>query len=345
MDNKTAKCFLVLTNKEQWTSYINKSFEFDFYHSWDYHVVNNHTGEPLLFVYEEGHDFIAIPFLKRAVPDSNLSDLTSAYGYLGPVSNKKMKDITSSMKLNFELAFKEFVKEHHVVSVFSRLHPFFQQNLLLSHLGGVQDNGKTIYMDFSVSLDEQRKRYHSRLLRQIRQLRKRSYIIKEATTDKEIASFTEIYQENMLRLAAAPNYYFSKAYFQKLIGNQSINCKLILIYEEEKIICGAIIGYSAGIIRNHLSATHKDHIKDSPSKLLTDEISVIGRNMGMQYFHLGGGLGGKDDSLFAFKSNFSKLVLDDHIWCYIADEKVYHSLVEQRDIHPNRRTFFPLYRS
>ena len=342
MNNEILKRFLVVTDEEQWTNYIDKSCEFDFYHSWYYHSIDK-RGKPLLFVYEEENDFIAIPFLKRKISDSDLFDLTSVYGYSGPVSNKKMDDISAAMQSNFEFAFKDFLVEDRVISVFSRLHPFFKQNLLLNQLGGIRSNGKTIYIDFSVSLDQQREKYHKRLLRQVKQLRKKPYYIKEATTEEELEAFTEIYQENMDRLFAAKEYYYSKDYFQKLINNKN-NCKLILIYEEDKVICGAIVGYSGRIIRNHLSATHKDYVKDSPSKLLTDEISVIGRNMGLHYFHLGGGVGGKEDSLFAFKSNFSDLFLDDHIWCYIANEDAYQFLVKQKNIPDTDLSFFPLYR-
>lgn len=344
MNYKMIERFFVVTDKEQWTNYINKSFEFEFYHSWYYHSIDK-RGKPLLFIYEEEDDFIAIPFLKREITNSEWYDLTSVYGYSGPVSNRKMEDIKPEMIRHFEIIFKDFLKENNIISVFSRLHPFFKQNLLLNQLGGIKNNGKTIYIDLSVSLEKQQENYHKRLLRQIRQLRKKPYIIREASTEEEITLFTAIYQENMNRLSASTDYYYSKDYFHKLITNKDFNCKLILIYDEAKIICGAIIGYSDHIIRNHLSATHSDYVKDSPSKLLTDEISVIGRKMGLHYFHLGGGVGGKEDSLFAFKSHFSNLYLDDYIWCYIANEEVYNLLVEQNKNQNKNQKIFPLYRS
>ncbi|RRN77865.1 GNAT family N-acetyltransferase [Pseudoxanthomonas sp. SGD-10] len=345
MNNPIIESFSVVTDKEQWTYYLHKSFEFDFYHTWHYHSLDE-RGTPLLFVYEEDDDFVAIPFLKREIEGANLFDLTSVYGYSGPVSNRRMTDIPELMKLNFGEAFKDFLRRDKVISVFSRLHPFLQQNMLLNQLGGLQSNGKTVYIDFSVSLEEQRKNYNKRLLRQIRQLRKKSYTIKEAVSEEEVEMFTDIYRENMDRLYASSEYYYSKEYFQKLVNNQNLSCKLVLVYDDCKVICGAIVGCSKCIIRNHLSATHKDYIKDSPSKLLTDEISVIGREMGLHYFHLGGGVGGKEDSLFAFKSSFSPLFLDDYIWCYIANEEAYQLLVQQNNIQANhnQQKFFPLYR-
>ena len=148
----------------------------------------------------------------------------------------------------------------------------------------------------------------------------------------------------MDRLSASQDYYFNEEYFTKILKTREFNCKLIMIYEGQEAICGAIIGYSKNIIRNHLSATNENYVKDSPSKLLTDEISLIGRNLGMKYFHLGGGVGGRQDSLFNFKSYFSSQYLEDYIWCYVADEEKYESLSKEMNNNSNNG-FFPLYRS
>jgi len=78
---------------------------------------------------------------------------------------------------------------------------------------------------------------------------------------------------------------------------------------------------------------------------MTDEISVIGRRLGKKIFHLGGGVGGKEDSLFNFKRLFSNLQVKDRIWCYINDEPAYNDLVLRSGIETNQETpFFPLYR-
>lgn len=333
----------VITDKVKWTDYIEKSFEHDFYHTWFYHSINT-KGTPMLFVYEEQNDFIALPMIQRAIKDSCMFDMTSVYGYSGPVSNKKFEEFDDQQIKNFECSFREFVEKEKIVSVFSRLHPFLNQNLFLDKIGGIRENGKTIFMDLTIPLEEQRENYHKRLFRQIKQLRKKDYLIKETESQDDIKIFTRMYTENMDRLSASQDYYFDEEYFTKILKTREFNCKLIMIYDGEEATCGAIVGCSKNIIRNHLSATNENYIKDSPSKLLTDEISLIGRNLGMKYFHLGGGVGGRNDSLFTFKSYFSSQYLEDYIWCYIADEQKYESLLKERDIS-SYNAFFPLYRS
>jgi hypothetical protein len=336
-------CFSVVTQKDPWTKIIVRAFTYDIYHTWFYHDIDK-RGEPLMLVYEENNNFIAFPFIKRKIENSEWIDFTTVYGYSGLLSNLNLDDIPQQMQANFAINLKDFFTSEKVVSVFSRLHPFSNQKLLLQQFDGVMANGKTVYIDLSTPLEAQRKAYHKRLLRQIKQLRNHNYTIKTIQNLEEIKHFSKMYQENMDRLSANKFYYFDEEYFINICFSNEINCKLLAIYDGKEMICGAIIGFSNSIIRNHLSATHVDYTKYSPSKLLTDEISVIGRKLGLNYFHLGGGLGGKQDSLFEFKSYFSPLVLEDYIWCYIANKEAYANLNQQNNSQ-NLNKYFPSYRN
>ena len=325
---------------EVWTTYVRNSVIYDFYHTWHYHSLEK-NGDPFLFVYEESDVFIALPLLKREIANSGLYDLTSVYGYSGPISNRKFADIGDQILENFKYFFLNFMKTGRYICVFCRLNPFIDQKVLIEKIGGISNNGKTVYIDLSISIEEQRIGYEKRLGRQIRHLRKMPYVIKEAKTRDEIRSFTAMYNENMLRLKAEKSYFFNEDYFAAIIKKDT--CKLIVMHDGMKMICGAIIMCCGGIIRNHLSATAVDYVNQSPSKLLTDEISIIGRQRGMKYFHLGGGLGGREDSLFKFKSSFSNLFLEDSTWQFVSDTVTYNDLIKERknDLDIN---YFPLYR-
>ena len=326
----------------EWIACVRAAVNYDFYHTWHYHALEK-SGEPILFVYQEQGVFIALPLLKREINNSGLFDLTSVYGYSGPISNLKFKDISDQFLENFKRSFLEFMKVEGYICLFSRLNPFIDQKVLIEKIGGLADNGKTVYIDLSVSIEEQRASYEKRLGRQIRQLRKMPYHIKEAGTDHEIRLFTAMYTENMLRLGAGKRYFYEEKYFMELLKSNREECKLIVIYDGEEMICGAVIMCAGNVIRNHLSATASAYVHYSPSKLLTDEISVIGRRLGKQYFHLGGGVEGKEDSLFRFKYSFSRLLLEDNTWRFVSDHLVYNDLVKERNDSRNVN-YFPLYR-
>ena len=335
---------LIIRRESEWNAYIERALAYEIYHTWFYHTLNK-EGEPLLFVFEEEDYFIALPLIKREISRTSFYDLTSVYGYCGPFSNKDLSSLSRPTSQNFKTAFINFMHEERCICVFSRLHPFLNQQYLLENIGGLKENGKTIYMDLTIPLEEQKKKYEKRLSRQIKKLRQSGYLIKEADSQDQIKMFTDIYWKNMDRLNASSNYYFDEQYFTNLLNNTTLESKLILIYNGSELICGAIILLSNEVIRNHLSATAADYLKESPSKLMTDEISMIGRRTGKKVFHLGGGVGGKEDNLFKFKRHFSDLLINDTLWCYIANKEVYNALVEMRvsDEDVNSE-FFPLYR-
>lgn len=333
-----------IRNKKEWDAYINKSKMHEVYHTWYYHSLNK-EGEALLFVYEEDAFFIALPVIKRKVENSPFFDMTSAYGYCGPMSDTDLATLSTQTIECFKAAFVNFMKEENAICIFSRLHPFINQHHILESIGGLQENGTTLYMDLSLPLEDQRGKYDRRLFRQIRKLREKGYVIKEVNSLDAIKNFTEMYCKNMDRVNASPHYYFDEQYFADLLNVDGFENKLLLIYDGKELICGALLLLSDYIIRNHLSATSPEYLKESPSKLLTDEISMIGRRLGKKIFHLGGGVGGKEDSLFTFKRYFSDLQVKDHIWCYINDEPAYNELVLKAGAEVNVEShYFPLYR-
>lgn len=333
-----------LANKLIWQKFVRNSVFHDFYHSWTYHFMEK-SGTPKLFVYSEGEDFIALPVLVRPVLDTEYSDITSVYGYAGPVSNVKFEDMAECLKNNFKNAFINFLKAEKNISVFCRLHPFTNQEILLEKFGGLHSNGRTVVIDLRTTIEAQRSKYRRTIKENINHLRNNGYQVKEAKNGKGIQDFIEIYLENMRRIGASENYLFDEDYFLKLLNSDEIDSKLLLVYFNGEAICGTIIIYTNKIIQGHLMCTKTNYLKKSPAKLLVDEVSVLGRADNMEYYHLGGGIGGNDDSLFNWKAGFSDMFLNFKTWRLISDENAYNELTN--NVYPvseESSDFFPLYR-
>ncbi|MBG6234377.1 RimJ/RimL family protein N-acetyltransferase [Pedobacter sp. CAN_A7] len=338
--------YLITIDQEvEWKNLVKKTINYDFYHSWTYHSLDS-TGIPLLFVYEEGDDIIGIPLIKREIQDSEYYDLSSVYGYSGPISNKALHSLSSDFVCNFKRNFQEFLKDEKIVTVFSRLHPFFGQSDLMKEFGGVVDNGKVVVLDLLITLEQQRKGYRENVLRSVKQLRKKGYYVKETSTEDDINNFALIYKLNMLRVGASATYYFDYAYYKALLDSDEIDARLLFVYDKNDYpICGTIVVITNGIIQAHLIGTREEYLAVSPARLLTDEITIIGRLLGAKFFNLGGGLGFKEDSLFTWKTGFSHLTLNYSSWRYVANEKVYQSLLIKQEIEIDTEVdFFPLYR-
>lgn len=337
--------FLKSDQKCEWNKYIDRAFQYDFYHTNYYHTINDRE-RAFLFVYDNGSDFIAFPLIKRQIEGTDLHDLTCVYGYPGPFSNKPFDEIDDFLALEFKKSFLSFLKEGKFVSVFSRLHPFISQESILDKIGGIFPNGKTVAIDLTVSDREQEAKYRRNVKSTIKHCKNKGYYIKESNKKKDLDIFMQIYNENMQRVNASNCYYFKEEYLWQLLQADEFHSTIVFVYAGDEAISATLIGYSNEIIQGHLLATRTAYLPESPSKFLIHEVCKWGKEKGLKYYHLGGGLGFQDDSLLYWKMGFSDLILNYNSFRYIADVNQYKALVDSLDIDPNSTVdFFPLYRS
>jgi len=339
------KKIISIQEKTEWTFYVKNALHYDFYHTWYYHSLDN-SGKAILFVYEENKDYIAFPLLKRQIPGSDFFDFTSVYGYTGPISNKNFKDLDDGLMERFKISFLKFLATGQNVTVFSRLHPFFDQEFLMNKFSGVHSNGKTVAIDLTTTIESQRTGYRKSVKEKIRRLRKRDYKVRLSENIGDAKIFAKIYADNMKRIGAKDYYLFDETYFINLLSSDEFDTKLFLVFKDDQAISGAIVVCTNEIMQVHLLATLTTHLFESPAKLLTDEITVIGRALGYKYFNLGGGVNFKEDNLFDWKKGFSNLCYEFNSWRYIANEDLYNTLISEKSLDTySNIDFFPLYRS
>ncbi|PTQ96667.1 acetyltransferase (GNAT) family protein [Mucilaginibacter yixingensis] len=336
---------LFIQDKLEWNAYVSKAAEYDFGHTWHYHMLDT-SGTPLLFIYENNDGFIGLPLIKRPIPDSAYFDLTSVYGFTGPISSFAMHCVPESLMSEFKSAFIRFLDDGKFITVFSRLHPVFQQTNILQQFGGLYDNGLSVVIDLSIDNDVRRKNYRDTSYHRIKQAWKKGFTVKEEKGPMAVATFSSIYLENMELVGASASYMFNEEYISKLIDTDEYDARILTVYDGDTAIASTVITFTNGIIEAYLVGTRNDYRKHSPAKLLVDEICVLGNKLGMKYYNLGGGLGFKQDSLFSWKASFSDLFLPYSTWRYIANPTAYNALLDERGIDKNSDLdFFPLYRS
>ncbi len=334
-----------ITLKSEWNSILNQVDSYDFYHTFDYHNIthNSDCEKPILLTYIEDDTIIALPLLLRLIPNTEYCDFTSIYGYSGPVT----KNVTSSFDNNRYLSvLQSYFYMKKVVSVFSRLHPYFvHQNDLLSNFGDLVPLGKVVNIDVTLPLEESRRVYHKSLKNQVNKLRK-TCRIRKAETESDMLEFIDIYHENMRRVNAEENYFFETEYFINFMKQTDFKTDILLVEELEtgKIIAGSMFVKTNEFVQFHLSGTRTDYLRLRPSKLFIDEMRNEATEENFEYFNLGGGKGSSEDSLFEFKSSFSKDFRTFNIWKYIVNQSAYDELVAKAK--PNKDlNFFPLYRT
>ena len=130
-----------------------------------------------------------------------------------------------------------------------------------------------------------------------------------------------------------------------LINSTDFISELFVAEKDGELIAGAIMTICNGIMQYHLGGTKTEMLKFSPLKLLLDSARIYANEMGCKSYHLGGGYGGEDDSLYKFKVGFSKDFFQFKVWRKIVNKQAYNELVTKKfgDKIPST-DYFPLYR-
>lgn len=340
----------VIQDRNAWGHVIEQCRQSDFYHTYDYHQISKKTDETaILLHYEKEGALIALPLLIRNIEGTTLKDATSVYGYAGPIGRNIGPEFDNG---NFKKELCEFLKDNQIISVFSRLHPFFtNQDSILSGLGNIVPHGNVVNIDLTQSLEQQKQQYNRRLRTYINKEAK-EYEIIDGASEKFLDEFIGTYCENMKRLKAKPSYFFGKNYFYKLLASEQIHAELLVAQHKKSgdFAGGGIFTKNKGMVQYHLSGVKSEYFHLNPVKLLIDHVRKTSTGKGFVNFNLGGGLSGQDnDSLFYFKSGFSKDFRAFCSWQYIVDDAMYTKLLKQRGavktVNVNKDScYFPLYR-
>lgn len=337
----------VITKKNEWDRVIKEFGEIDFYHFHDYHQASLKEDETAqLLFHRSGEAIIAFPMVLRPICDSGYFDVTSVYGYVGPL----ISDNNTQSDLNgWHEQLQSYFIQNRIVSAFSSLNPLLPNQInLLEGFGDIENLGNIVYLDLEKS-EEYFSEYSQTTKRYVKRNRK-LFEIREGKTQEDARSFMEIYYQSMDRIQAEPQYYFKLPYFLKLIQSREFDARFVFAHSKGTGEIGAgafIISTNGRIVQYHLSGTSDKYRHLSPIRTVIDHVRKKGVADNFKYFNLGGGVGSSYDSLFGFKASFSKDSAPFKVWKYIAYEKVYAELCEKYPPATNmgKPNYFPKYRS
>jgi hypothetical protein len=354
--------FFVLRPEQhgEWMKVLRQSYQYDFYHLPRYHSLAQRRGEgsALLFVYADGAFTVAMPLLLRSVRtapglcdvDAKWQDATIVYGYVGPVASHRR--VPAYVAQRFTDGLSEALRQRHVVSVFSRLHPLIAQDGLLTGFGEQRIVGRTIAIDLTLPADLQRARYRANHRRDINRLLKTADVV--CVDDRErhhLGEFVDIYYETMRRVHAKEEYFFEPEYFDAISEALGQRMRLFICLLDGRVISGGLFVLCNGIVEYHLGGTLDQYSDLGLTKLLIDTVRAWATERGAHTFHLGGGTGRSPDSLMHFKEGFSDRAHDFAIWRAVLSPEIYRELCREkahwdreRRLEPTNVDFFPEYR-
>ena len=339
-----------LTKSEEWDRIVRTFQKYDVYYLSGYTKAfqQNGDGEPLLFYYEDKNLRGINVVMKRdisadirfcdKIEKQQYFDLVTPYGYGGWLIEGE-SDISPLI-----LAYERWCLDNKIVSEFVRFHPMLNNQQGLEPFYEVIGLGGTIAMDLS-SPETIWANITSKNRNMIRKAQKNGLKIYRAQNSDIYTVFKEIYDKTMDKDHAEEYYYFSEEFYQSVLNELKNQAQVFYAQAENgEIAAATIIIGTNGMLNYHLSGSRYEYQKLAPTNLMLYEVALWGFENGYRSFHMGGGVGSKEDSLYSFKKAFYRGEPKRYyIGKKILNQDVYEQLVEMRGEIKNP-SFFPKYR-
>ena len=253
-------------------------------------------------------------------------DVVTPYGYGGPVGG----DAT------FWPAYEEWARDRGVVSTFVRFHPLY-----------ANQRDAPIHVDPLAPTVVWRRDAERDLLgglhwKHRNKVRKAENAGATVSAAQGLGEFVPLYEDTMRRVDADDFYFFEPVYWETLAGLGDALVRFDAEIDGE-VVATALCLATQPWLHYHLSGTTDTGRSTGSSTLVLLEAARWAQEQGFERFHLGGGLGGKQDSLHHFKARFDpEGLVDAAVGKAIHDEDAYRELSGGEAGYDG---FFPAYRA
>ncbi|MDI6704136.1 MAG: GNAT family N-acetyltransferase [bacterium] len=358
----------------RWGELLNNIYPRDIFFTPEYAILfektrgevrKNFGGKAHLLFCGNEENYIIYPFFKRKLSllpfyssmserGEEVFDSVSPYGYSGPLARIRDRSITSSLWKAFLDKFHEYCIKERIVAEFVRFHPFINNKGQLMEFCSRQlkEINRVVFVDLTASVEDIWRDVDRDNRRKINKARRNGITVHFERNLESVMHFYEMYAETMKRKEARPEYIFSKSFFYHVFKLLEGKATLAVARYRGEDIASILHLHLSDFVHAFLACSNSDYIKLHPNNLLFYESIMWAKREGYRIYNLGGGMK-KNDSLFFFKSAFSKSTLPFHIYTKIHDEDRYQELCkermryrermgEERELRPD---YFPLYRA
>lgn len=350
-----------LEKDKEWESIVKSFKNYDIYYLPNYVKAFWYHGDgiPTLFYYVNEEirginvvmirDIGADGIFEDNIPRNTYFDMITPYGYGG---FKLEGNITKASIDDLNEEYTSYCFKEGIISEFVRFHTFFHSEKELNHIYNIRELGKTITMKLG-SHDQIWNNLISKNRNMVRKAKNAGINIYQGREPSLYDKFKSLYYQTMDKDNAKSYYYFSEKFFNSILMDCKYSSLIFYAVIDGKIIAMAIILFVGKTMHYHLAASDANYKHLAPTNLLLYEVACFGSENGYEMFHLGGGLGSKEDSLYKFKSSFNK----DGGNPFFVGEKIFNKLMYDQlvairsksiEINGDEKkidTYFPYYRA
>lgn len=256
-------------------------------------------GQPVFLRCSASGGDVVFPCLVRDWRDG-YADVGTPMGYGGPVATGADPPVAA-----FFETYERWCAGAGVVATFVRFHPLLANQRLaegrwhLEHIGhsiGWRLDGRS-----AEDLFAEMGSHHRRLARKARAAGVETSVEEEPD---ELASFVDLYEDTMRRKGASDFYLFPDAYWRLLVGGLKDALVLFDARLEDELVASILCFASGPYLHYHLGCSSERAQSVGANHLLFHAAASWAAGRGLDRFHLGGGVGGFEDSLYEFKRRF-----------------------------------------
>ncbi|CEG22092.1 FemAB family protein [Planococcus massiliensis] len=289
-------------------------------------------------------------FIKRKIeiePDgAAYYDLTTPYGYGGPLMFCENIADRPVLAKEFQKAFQQYCQDRNIVSEFVRFHPVFSNEQDFGEMYEVVWRRKTVGTNLADFENPVQSEFSKSAKENIKRALKAGIETRVTRHPKSLKLFKEFYYKTLQKNHAEDIYFFTDEYFEKCLALLGPSILLVeALYKGEVI--GMIMNFVHGdYVHIHLSGTLQETIHLSPVYIMMQTLTIWAKEQNMKLIHSGGGrTASPDDKLFQFKKRFGKHTEFDYYFGYkIWNPTVYERLTAAVGAVPPNPCF-PAYRA
>ncbi len=344
----------------RWEETLRRFPRYDFHHLPRYVALeaDRRDAKAVAYVLQCDQGAFLVPMLESPVPLTlqptgvSPEDALAPYGYAGPLIIAEGDENQRTKFAALALArLAEYLRCRNICALLLRFHPLLPVPLQpFADLGHLVLHGETVNVDLHQTTAQLWSDTRRDFRNPINRMERQGFRFELDPAGRQLGEFVKIYHETMLRVRADPNYFFSEEYFYGL--QSALGAGFMLAHVRNpagEIVSSGIFTTCSRIVQYHLSGNSLGGAGADGSKFLLHGIRQWAREQGFDYFHLGGGVGAKNDSLFMFKSGFSSGRATFHTWRLVVDEPVYQRLcrkweAQHQMLADSPRGYFPAYR-
>jgi len=331
----------LVTTRRDWVAVLEQMDAHDYCHSYDFHHISSQNGEgdPIMFAVRDsaGRYVFCWPALWRAIPETSWPDLTSVYGYGGPLATNATLARASLERV------LDSMRDLGAVSLFSRMHPIFIDQLPDDPAVRGELLGDVVVID-TRSQPDPITSYRSDHRRGIKRALKAGITTEIDAEGKRMDEFLALYREAMDFVGADDYYYFDKDYFSLLKEASDFQSVITFAQLGGKEIAAGLSLITNDIMHAYLGGSLPEYRKLAPMKVITAAEHEFAVSNGFGCIVLGGGLGLADDHLLKFKRGFSNNLKPFSVYKNILNKNIYEELCSSVGVSFNADGYFPAYR-